>query len=399
MENIIPQVRQRGDYALKKVTLMIDGVFLEHIEVDRGKWAAAWEDLELGVRDALVFAHDRIRAFHERQLAAAAAEAGPIGRRWVPLDRVGVYVPGGRASYPSSALMALIPAKVAGVREVIVCSPPGKDGVPNHMVLAVAHFVGADRVFAVGGAQAIAAMAFGTDTIPKVQRIVGPGNIYVAAAKRMLRTEVESDFYAGPSELLVLADATADPAYVASDLLAQAEHDPEATCVLVTPDPGVADAVAAEIDRQIDGLPTEKTAAKSLEKHGAIVVVPSLDAGIEVANEFAPEHLSIVVADPEPVVLRITAAGAVFVGAFAPVAAGDYAAGPNHILPTGGAARIYSGLGIDQFLRKMSVQRIDREELRVLAPAVTTLARLEGLEAHARSVELRLRDRPGGGAP
>jgi histidinol dehydrogenase len=305
------------------------------------------------------------------------------------VDRVGIYVPGGRADYPSSVLMAGVPARLAGCPEVVVCAPPGPDGRPPASVLAAAELLELDRVFAVGGAQAVAALAFGTETIPRVDKIVGPGNRYVTAAKLLVFGLVDVDMPAGPSEIVALADADADAAWIAADLISQAEHAPDALAVCVTPDAALAGRVAQEAERQLAALPEPEIARTSLGR-SAICVAPDLDGAIAWVNRLAPEHLTIVTRDAERVLDRIFNAGSVFLGPYAPVAAGDYATGSNHVLPTARHARAFDGLSVDDFGKWIQAQELTGDGLRALANAVTTLARWEGFEAHARAVEIRL---------
>jgi histidinol dehydrogenase len=310
----------------------------------------------------------------------------------VPLDSVGAYVPGGRAAYPSSALMTVVPAKVAGVERVVVCTPPGKDGKANPLTLVAARMAGADEIYRVGGVQAVAAMAFGTETIRPVQKIVGPGNIYVTAAKLLLRSTVEIDMPAGPSEVLIIADYTAEPEVLASDMIAQAEHDPQSISVLVTNDEDLAIATKAEVEKQAAGAARRDIVSKSLAK-SAILTAGSMEEAIGFSNSFAPEHLEIIVRDPMTVLREIRNAGSVFLGPYTPVAAADYASGTNHVLPTSGYARIFSGLNVDAFVKKITVQQISKDGLRLLSDAITILAEAEGLPAHAESVRKRLVER------
>ncbi len=341
------------------------------------------------VRDALDYAARRVHAFHRSQAfetTGVSKDGWALHSRVAPVQRVAVYAPGGTAAYPSSVLMAGIPAKVAGVREVILLTPRASD-----VVLHAAALAGVDRVFEIGGAQAIGAAAFGTQTIPRVDKIVGPGNAYVTAAKRQVFGICDIDGIAGPSEILVMADASADAELVAADLISQAEHDPEACAVLVTNAPDLPDAVDAALREQLSDLPRAEIASRSLRDHGAAVVVSTMSAMIEAANEYAPEHLELLLERPKPIAAALTTAGAVFVGAWTPEAAGDYTAGPSHVLPTAGAARFGSPLGVWDFLKYTSVLELDRAALAEQAEAIITLARAEGLEGHARAVERRLR--------
>jgi histidinol dehydrogenase len=343
------------------------------------------------VRANLRLAARRIRVFHERQRQESwrfrDATGAVLGQQVTPLDRAGVYIPGGTAAYPSSVLMNVIPAKVAGVGEVIGVTPPGRAA---DAVLAAARIAGIDRLFRVGGAQAIAALAYGTRLIPRVDKICGPGNIWVATAKRLVFGAVDIDMIAGPSEVLVIADAAATPAHVAADLLSQAEHDPLAASILVTPSASLVARVQAELQTQLAALPRREIARRALRRHGTAFVTASLAEAVELANRLAPEHLELAVRDPERWVKKIRHAGAIFLGEHAPEPFGDYLAGPNHVLPTGGAARFSSPLGVYDFIKRSSIIGASRATLAKLGPPVIALARLEGLEAHARAVALRV---------
>lgn len=404
---IIAAVRRHGDRALIDFTARLDGVRVpgRKLRVPRAATEAALRGVPSGVRRDLELAARRIAAFHRRQRERswrARDRSGLVlGQVLTPLERVGVYVPGGRAAYVSSLLMCAIPARVAGVREVVVATPPcGPDGPPG-VVLAAAQVAGVDAVYQVGGAQAIAALAFGTETIPRVDKVVGPGNVYVATAKRLCFGAVGLDMIAGPSEVVVVADRSAPAALVAADLLAQAEHDELAAAVCLTPDVGLARRVAAEIDSQIGSLPRRKVAARALARQGAIVVTRSLSEAVELANRLAPEHLELMVRDPARTAVGVRNAGAVFLGRDAPEPLGDYLAGPSHVLPTGGTARFGSPLGVYDFTKRTSLIEGSARALGMLGAAVARLARLEGLEAHARAVERRLerggRERGGAG--
>jgi histidinol dehydrogenase len=355
--------------------------------------AAAHAALPAGVRRDLALAARRIRAFHlpqrERSWSFRDASGARLGQLIRPLGRVGVYVPGGRAAYPSTVLMTVIPARVAGVGEVVGVTPAAPAG-DDPMVLAACHVAGLDVLYRVGGAQAIAALAFGTETIPRVDKVVGPGNVWVATAKRLCYGQVDIDSIAGPSEVLIVADASADPELVAADMLAQAEHDPLAAAVCVTTRRALAGRVAAALDAQLAALPRRAIAARALAAFGAIVVVRSLDEAIAIVNRLAPEHLELLVRDPRRWAARVRHAGAIFLGPYAPEAFGDYLAGPNHVLPTGGTARFASPLGVYDFVKRTSTIEAGRRTIAGLGPAVVRLARLEGLEAHGRAVERRL---------
>ncbi|HWP67590.1 MAG TPA: histidinol dehydrogenase, partial [Candidatus Limnocylindria bacterium] len=395
VRRIVADVARRGDRALLAWTAKLDGVRLtaRTLRVPRDDMAAAFRDLSHRLRADLTLAARRIRAFHELQRGRSwtrrDASGAACGMRVEPLERVGLYVPGGRAAYPSTVLMTAIPARVAGVDEVIAVSPSGAAGCAP-VILAACHLAGVDALYRVGGAQAVAALAYGTATIPRVDKIVGPGNAYVATAKRLVFGRVDIDSIAGPSEVLILADGTADPTLVAADMLAQAEHDPDAAAVCITTSRTLAGRVAAALDRQLAMLPRRAIAARSLARFGAIVTTRSRAEATALANALAPEHLELAVAEPRRWLAQIRHAGAVFFGSGAPEAFGDYLAGPNHVLPTGGTARFASPLGVWDFEKRTSVIAAERSTLVQLGPAVARLARAEGLEAHARAVELRL---------
>lgn len=396
VRQIIDEVRAGGDRALIDATRRFDRVDLEDkLEIPRRELAAAEAALEPSARRALRLAARRIRDFHRRQLQKSwryRDRAGLVlGQKIEPLDRVGVYVPGGRASYPSSVLMNVVPAKVAGVGEVIAVSPPSPMEGNYGAVLAAASIAGVDRFFRVGGAQAVAALAYGTETIPRVDKIVGPGNVWVQTAKRLVFGQVGIDNFAGASEVLVVADRSAKPQWVAADLLAQAEHDDMASAVCVTNAAAIADAVAVEVERQLGTLPRRETAARALARFGGIFIVDGLRQAIDIANTIAPEHLELAIERPEKWLPRVRHAGAVFLGSHVPEPLGDYVAGPNHVLPTGATARFGSPLGVYDFVKRMSIIGGTERALRRLGPSVVRLAELEGLEAHARSVKLRLR--------
>jgi histidinol dehydrogenase len=382
---IIDQVAQRGDAALREFARDFDKFTGASFLATPQELSSAADRVSAAFRRAVEKASDNIRAYAARQVPGEqwfdivpGIRAGQIVR---PLDRVAAYIPSGRYPLPSTVMMTAIPARCAGVPEIFISSPRAVDEID-----ATAHLLGLTHVFRLGGAHAIAAFAFGTETVPKVDRIVGPGNIYVAAAKKMLAGQVAIDFVAGPTEILIIADGT-DPRYLAADMLAQAEHDVDAAAILLTTSQKLANAVAAEIDRQLAGLSTAAVARVAIDRNSAIILVRSQAEAIEIANQFAPEHLSIEDASLLP---QIRNAGSVFIGPFSPEAAGDYASGPNHVLPTSGHARMRAGLSAADFVKVISVQQLTAEGLAGIAPAVTTLARAEGLEAHARSVEARL---------
>lgn len=388
---IVEGVRKDGDEALYRFTKEFDRIELEDLAVAPEEFEAAYEEVEDPLIESLAEAEAHIRRFHElqrnRSLWLDEVEPGVIvGVKTTPLDRIGAYVPGGRAAYPSTALMTTVPAQVAGVPEICVCTPP-----PVHPLTLVAlDIAGVDECYRVGGAQAIAAMALGTESIDPVQKIVGPGNVYVTAAKMMLREHAEIDFPAGPSEIGILADGSADPAFVAADVLAQAEHDPHAGCILITTDPSLPAKVGAEIKRQMKNAPRRSIIEAALGNSG-YVVAADLDEAIAAMDDVAPEHLSIQVADPLSTLNAVHNAGSIFVGPYTAVAFGDYASGTNHVLPTAGFARVFSGLDVHHFCKTSSVQMINREGLEWLGGVVETLATAEGLHAHAESVRIRRR--------
>jgi len=393
--DIIADVRARGDAALVEYTSRFDRaeVSADTIRVTEEEIDAATSGVSVELREALDLAASRIDAFHRAQIPSdlrmTDAAGLTLGMRWTPLDAVGLYVPGGKAAYPSSVLMNAIPATVAGVGRIAMCVP-APDGVLPPLVLAAARRAGVTEVYRVGGAQAIAALAYGTATIPAVDRIVGPGNAYVAEAKRQVFGRVGIDSIAGPSEVVVLADASNDPRRVAVDLLAQAEHDEAAQAILITDDSGFADRVAASVEAELRALPRAAIAGASWRDHGAIIVVPDWDAAVELTNRLAPEHLQIMTRDPEALFARIRHAGAAFLGAWCPEAVGDYVAGPNHVLPTGRTARFASGLSVFDFLKRTTWVAADEAALHRVGPAAVALAEAEGLQAHARSIALRL---------
>ncbi|MEX2431217.1 MAG: histidinol dehydrogenase [Dehalococcoidia bacterium] len=386
VRRIIADVRARGDAALRDYARRIDKTDLAEIEVTKERWAAALASLPPDLADALRTAADRIRAYAEACIPADwHDDSAGYGERIVPIERVGLYVPGGTAEYPSTVLMSAIPAKTAGVPEVVLCTP-----WPSAATLAAAHIAGVDRVFAVGGAQAIAGMAFGTETVPKVDKICGPGNIFVSIAKREVYGHVDIDGLYGPTETVVVADASADPALCAADLLAQAEHDEMASPVLITTDAQVAERVSAAIESQLQRLERQSVARTAVERQGIAVVVPSVPEAIELANAFAPEHLCLVVEDAASYAHLVRNVGGLFVGEQTPEAMGDYVAGPSHVMPTAGTARYASYLGVHQFLRHVPVVTLSAATLHEAGPAAAAIARAEGLTAHARAVEMRL---------
>jgi histidinol dehydrogenase len=387
---IIDRVSTEGDVALRQLSAKFDDVEVGNIDVtDLAE--RAHEEVDDAVLDAIETAADNIREFHDRQVPDDWREnfdGRELGRRYRPIERVGVYAPGGTAAYPSSVLMGVIPAKIAGVDHVAVATPPADP--MNPVTLAAAHEAGADRIYAVGGAQAVGALAYGTETVNAVDKIVGPGNKWVTAAKAAVRGDVEIDFLAGPSELLVVCDETADPAYVASDLIAQAEHDPNSSVVAVTADEATAEAIGEAVDKQIEDRERSDTIEKALATNASgVLLARSMSEAVLFAEEYAAEHLSIQADDDEALLDRIDSAGSVFLGPYTPVAAGDYASGTNHVLPTNGGAKRFGGLSVDAFLRSTTVQRLDEESLGGLSETITTLAEAEGLEGHAESVRQR----------
>jgi histidinol dehydrogenase len=394
--DILADVQHRGDAALLEYTQRYDRVQVDSVqalEIPRESWRAALDALPDVQRQALEAAAQRVRSYHERQRGQTwtytEADGTMLGQKITPLDRVGLYVPGGKAAYPSSVLMNAIPAKVAGVPELIMVTPT-PDGVRNPMVLAAAAIAGVDRVFAIGGAQAVGALAYGTATIPAVDKIVGPGNAYVAAAKRRVFGTVGIDMIAGPSEILVICDGRTPADWIAMDLFSQAEHDELAQAILLCPDAAYLDQVAASIDRQLPGMPRAAILRASLGKRGALIRVRSLDEACDIANEIAPEHLEISTENPEQWVERIRHAGAIFMGRYASESLGDYCAGPNHVLPTSRTARFSSPLGVYDFQKRSSLIQVSHRGAQTLGRIAADLAYGEGLQAHAASAEYRI---------
>ncbi|MDW8069293.1 MAG: histidinol dehydrogenase [Anaerolineae bacterium] len=391
--HIVADVRQRGDAALRDYTRRIDGVALDAFVADAAALESAYQSMPADLREALHLAAERIRAFHEREPRASwlewDEEGGALGQLLRPVRRVGIYVPGGRAAYPSSLLMTVIPAQVAGVEDIVVATPPGPEGKGSPVILAAAHVVGLNRVFLIGGAQAVAAMAYGTETVPRVDKICGTGGLFVTLAKKHVFGTVGIDGLYGPTETLIIADETADPALAAADLLAQAEHDPLATPLLITPSRRLAQAVQAEIERQLPALERAETVAAALHGQGAIILVASLDEALALADQFAPEHLCLSVAEPWRLVGQVHNAGGIFVGEWAAEALGDYVLGPSHAMPTGGTARFASPLTVRDFLKVTSIFAPAPPTTHRLAAAAQTLARAEGLTAHAAAIALR----------
>ncbi len=393
---IIADVRSQGDAALADYTARFDRVDITNtgLQIAPSEIKSARQSVDAETLRALQMAAERIADFHRRQLPADLRyvdDAGvTLGYRWTPIAAVGIYVPGGKASYPSSVLMNAIPAKVAGVSRLVMVAPT-PDGHLNPYVLAAAEIAGVDEIYRVGGAQAVAALAFGTKTIAAVDKITGPGNAYVAEAKRQVFGVVGIDMIAGPSEIVVVADGRNNPAWIAADLLSQAEHDEDAQAILITDDAAFATAVAAAVESQLATLDRAAIARTSWQRHGAVIVVPSLDAAATIVDAIAPEHLELAVTDPEALLLKIKNAGAVFLGRHAPEAIGDYVAGPNHVLPTSGSARFSSGLSVTDFMKRTTIVGGDGQSLAAIGPAAARLADAEGLGAHALSVTLRLK--------
>jgi histidinol dehydrogenase len=391
---ILAAVRDRGDAAIADFTERFDGFRPEPMAVSPEALEQAWTSLPTNLRDALDLAHRRITDFHQRQRPADLAVTGPhgeqLGRRWRPVERAGLYVPGGRAAYPSTVLMNAVPARVAGVKDVVICSPAGRSGAVNPVVLAAAHLAGVKTVFRLGGAQAVAAMAYGSDSVPKVDVISGPGNLYVTLAKQAVYGQVAIDSLAGPSEVLVIADHSAKPDQVAADLLAQAEHDPLAAAVLITTDPALAEGINAAVAEQLANHPRQEICEAALRDWGLVVICDDLESCARLSDSFAPEHLELLVERPEPLADRIQNAGAIFLGPWSPEAVGDYLAGPNHTLPTCGAARFSGALSVETFMRHTSLIGFNRAALEATGSAVQELATSEGLHSHAESVRRRL---------
>ncbi|MCI9146008.1 MAG: histidinol dehydrogenase [Eubacterium sp.] len=391
--NIINAVKEQGDDAVREFTVRFDGSVPKRTVIEKEELNSYLDIVDDDFKQALYNAKENIYNFHLRQAQQSwlrTEENGVImGQRVRGLHRVGIYVPGGTAAYPSSVLMNAIPAKIAGVKEIIMVTPPGKDGSPNPDIMAAAAVAGVDKVFLVGGAQAVAALAYGTEKIPKVDKIVGPGNIFVATAKKLLYGVVDIDMVAGPSEILIVADKTAQPAFLAADLMSQAEHDKLASAILLTTSTDIAKATAREIDRQIKFLERQEIIAESLDKFGEIIVCENLDQAIEFANELAPEHLEMCVEEPLRYIGRLDNAGSVFLGNYSPEPLGDYYAGPNHVLPTSGTARFFSPLSVDSFVKKSSFIYYTEAELSKAKDDIVKLADTEGLTAHANSIKVR----------
>ncbi|MEL6549924.1 MAG: histidinol dehydrogenase [Pseudomonadota bacterium] len=390
---IIAEVRAKGDAALRAYTAQFDRIELDALAFSREEIDAYCAKVPEAEAEALSVAAERIRAYHARQLPEDArwtdAAGAELGWRWTPVSAAGLYVPGGLASYPSSVLMNAVPAKVAGVERLVIVTPT-PDGVVNPLVLMAARIAGVDEIYRVGGAQAVAALAYGTETIAPVDKITGPGNAFVAAAKRRVFGKVGIDMIAGPSEILVVADAENDPAWIATDLLSQAEHDESAQSILITTDEAFGQAVTAEVERQLQTLQRRAIAGPSWRDYGAVITVRDLDEAVALTDRIAPEHLELCTAEAEDLAERITHAGAIFIGAWTPEAIGDYVGGPNHVLPTARSARFSSGLSVLDFMKRTTLARMTPEALKAIGPAAETLAQSESLEAHGLSVRARL---------
>ncbi len=391
--DIIKNVRENGDAALKEYSAMFDGVCPENLRVTQEEIDAAYENEDKALIETLEMAKKNIWAFHEKQLRSGfeiKGEDGTVsGQKITPIEKVGIYVPGGTASYPSTVLMNAIPAKIAGVKEIIMVTPPDKQGNIPSAILCAAKVAGVDTIIKTGGAQAVAALAYGTESVPKADKVVGPGNVFVATAKRMLYGLVDIDMIAGPSEILVLADGTCNPVYVAADLLSQAEHDKLASAVLVTDSEELAYAVSEELERQIPLLPRQEIARASIDTNGKIIIAKNLEQGIEIANEIAPEHLEVCVDEPFALLDKIKNAGSIFLGKNTPEALGDYLAGTNHTLPTSGTARFSSPLSVDDFVKKSQYIYYTREALGQVKDNIVLFANREGLHAHGKSAAIR----------
>ena len=394
---IIATVRSRGDDAIREYALKFDGAKLDALAVTEGEMDEAFASVDPEFITVLENAAKNIRAFHEKQVRSSfimsAGNGAVMGQKVTPIEKVGLYVPGGTAAYPSTVLMDAIPAKIAGCKKIVMVTPPGKNGKVNPAILAAARIAGVTDIFKTGGAQAVAALAYGTESIPQVDKIVGPGNAFVSEAKKQVFGQVAIDMIAGPSEILIVSDGKSNPAHVAADMLSQAEHDKMASAVLVTDSYALAEAVSAELERQIPLLPRAAIARASIDDHGKIIVAPDLRLAIDIANEIAPEHLELMVDDPFSYLDSIENAGSIFMGRSCPEALGDYFAGPNHTLPTSGTARFSSPLSVDDFVKKSQFTYYTPAALDAVAGQVARFARQEGLEAHARSAIIRTEER------
>jgi len=396
VEGILQEVKTSGDIAVEKYTRKFDGFNPHPMQVSTDDLKEAWNKLDSNLKRSLEVAHKRIKKFHEKEIPSSFKIEGNQGdivqRRWRPVKNAGIYIPGGRAAYPSTVLMNAIPAKVAGVGEIIMVSPGNKEGKINKTVLAAAHLSGINKVFRIGGAQAIGALAYGTDQINKVDVISGPGNIYVTTAKKLIYGSTGIDSLAGPSEILIIADKTAESTLIASDLLAQAEHDPLAASILLTTSSKLAKEVLDEISNQIDDHPRKDICLQSIKNWGLIAICENYESCIELSNNFAPEHLEILACDQKKILEGIENAGAIFLGKWTPEAVGDYLAGPNHTLPTSGNSRFSGSLGVETFMKNTSIIEFNEESLKVNSPDIINLAKSEGLHSHANSVQIRFKD-------
>lgn len=394
VSDILKDIKNNKDNAVKSYTKKFDGVLVEDLRVSSDEIKKAYDSLDVDLVDALKQAANNIKMFHKKEIpeewkidVIEGITAGQIIR---PLNSVGCYIPGGRAAYPSTILMTVIPAKIAGVKKIICCSPPQKDGKIMDAILVAADIAGADEIYKVGGSQAIGAMAYGTESIPKIEKIVGPGNIFVTAAKKLVYGQVDIEFPAGPSEVLILADEAANPEFLATDILAQAEHDPNASCFLVTDSEEIANKTLKFVKSKTEVAIRRDIIEESLAKSGKIIITSTIKESIHVANEYAPEHLIISTKNDEEVLSKINNAGSIFLGNYSPVAAGDYGSGTNHVLPTGGGAKMYSGLSTEDFIKKPTVQKITKKGLKELSKTSIPLAEYEGFFAHADSFKTRL---------
>ncbi len=396
VEKILQEVKTYGDLAVEKYTRKFDGFNPDPMQVDANDLKNAWDEIDCNLKRSLELAQNRIKKFHEKEIPSSFTIEGEHGdmvqRRWRPVKRAGIYIPGGRAAYPSTVLMNAIPASVAGVGEIIMVSPGNNEGKINKTVLAAAYLSGINKVFRVGGAQAIGALAFGTNKIDKVDVISGPGNIYVTTAKKLIYGSTGIDSLAGPSEILIIADQTAHSKLIASDLLAQAEHDPLASSILLTTSKVQAMEVSEEIYKKIDDHPRKEICLQSIKNWGLIVICDNYESCIELSNTFAPEHLEIITSNPNKFVENIENAGAIFIGKWTPEAVGDYLAGPNHTLPTSGNARFSGSLGVETFMKNTSIIEFSEESLKVNSLDIINLANSEGLHSHANSVQIRFKD-------
>ncbi|MCF0226194.1 MAG: histidinol dehydrogenase [Methanobrevibacter sp.] len=394
VDGIINTVREKNDDALRDYTKQFDGVKIDDLKVSESEIKEAYNNIDSDLIESLKLALKNIEKFHEKEIPEEwemeitdGVKAGQIVR---PINSVGCYIPGGRAAYPSTILMTVVPAKIAGVEKIICCSPPQKDGKIGDAILVAADLAGADEIYKVGGAQAIAAMAYGTETIPNVEKIVGPGNIFVTAAKKLVFGDVDIEFPAGPSEVLILADESANTEFITCEVLAQAEHDPNASCFVVTDNKEIAYNTLEKVNKKAPNAKRNDIIEESLEKNGFIILTNNFDEAIEITNKYAPEHLVIMTEDDEKTLNEIKNAGSIFLGQYSPVACGDYGSGTNHVLPTGGGAKMYSGLSTESFIKKPTVQTITREGLEKLYSTCVPIAEYEGFYAHADSIKKRL---------